>query len=136
MENVILVIFLFITILFGFQYYLIQRSKRIVGQNISLERLRPQLKRELENKKVLVYFYSENCSACKTQAPVIENLKKEKFNVITIDVSKDLETARIFGIMGTPSIAILDNNLVKEFFVGYQDENKIKKYLVKSQEEE
>jgi len=49
MENVILVIFLFITILFGFQYYLIQRSKRIVGQNISLERLRPQLKRELEN---------------------------------------------------------------------------------------
>lgn len=130
MEYVILIVFLFLTFFFGFQYFLILKSKRIIGKNILFEKLRPDLREKLENKRTLIYFYSQNCSACKAQAPVIEKLKKEDFNIVSIDVSRDLETARVFGIMGTPSIAILENNFVQEFLVGYQDEEKLKKLFL------
>ncbi|MCX8056005.1 MAG: thioredoxin family protein, partial [Ignavibacteria bacterium] len=81
-----------------------------------------------EKDKLIVYFYSPNCTACRYQAPVIEELKKKNFNTLSIDVSKDLQVARIFGVMGTPSIALMKGNLVKEFFVGYQDEEKLTQF--------
>jgi len=56
-------------------------------------------------------------------------LKKQNFNTLSVDISKDLQLARVFGIMGTPSIALMKGNLVKEFFVGYQAEERlIKEY--------
>lgn len=127
MIYVIILIFGFFTLLFAFQFYLIQKSKRISGQTIDLEKIRPDLKKYFSHEKLLIYFYSPNCTACKYQTPVIENLKQKNINTLSVDVSRDLQLARIFGIMGTPSIAIMKGNLVKEFFVGYQEEDKILK---------
>lgn len=125
MIYVILIIFVFLTLLFAFQFYLIQKSKRISGGTIDLNQIRPDLRKHFDKDKLLVYFYSPNCSACRYQAPIIENMKKQNFNTLSIDVSKDLQLARVFGIMGTPSIALMKGNFVKEFFVGYQDEEKL-----------
>lgn len=125
MVYVFLIIFIFLTLLFAFQFYLIAKSKKMAGQRIDLNQIRPDLRKHFKKDKLVVYFYSPNCNACRYQAPVIENLNTKNVNTISVDVSKDLQLARIFGVMGTPSIAIMKGNLVKEFFVGYQDEEKL-----------
>lgn len=125
MVYVIILIFGFLTLFFAFQYYLIFRSKNISGQSIDLSKIRPELRNYFNNEKLLIYFYSPNCSACRYQTPIIENLRKHNFNTLSVDVSKDLQLARVFGIMGTPSIALMEKNLVKEFFIGFQDEEKL-----------
>jgi len=127
MEYVIILIFGFLTLLFGFQFYLITKSKRMAGQSIDVSKIRPELQKYFNQEKLLVYFYSPNCNACRYQAPIIENLKQKNFNTLSIDVSRDLNLARIFGIMGTPSIALMNRNYIKEFLVGYQDEEKLTK---------
>jgi len=125
MVYVIILIFGFLTLFFAFQYYLIFRSKKISGQSIDLSKIRPELRNYFNNEKLLIYFYSPNCSACRYQTPIIENLRKHNFNTLSVDISKDLQLARVFGIMGTPSIALMEKNLVKEFFIGFQDEEKL-----------
>lgn len=127
MIYLIIVIFIFLTLLFGFQFFLIAKSKKMAGHSIDVSKVRNDLKSILNKDKAIIYFYSPNCSACKYQAPVIENLKKQNYNVLPIDVSRDLQTARLFGIMGTPSIAIMSKNTIKELFVGFRDEEIIKK---------
>lgn len=130
MIYVMLLIFGFLTLLFAFQYYLILKSKRMAGRFIDLKNIRPDLRDLFKKEKLLVYFFSPNCNACKYQTPVIESLKKQNFNILSIDISRDLQLARVFGVMGTPSIALMNGNHIKEFFVGYQDESKlIKNYL-------
>jgi thioredoxin 1 len=129
MVYVIILILGFLTLFFAFQYYLIFKSKKISGQSIDLNKIRPELRNYFNKEKLLIYFYSPNCSACRYQSPIIENLKKQNFNTLSVDISKDLQLARVFGIMGTPSIALMKGNLVKEFFVGYQAEERlIKEY--------
>lgn len=125
MIYVILLIFGFFTLLFAFQFYLIQKSKKMSGRIIDIEKIRPDLKEYFYKDKLIVYFYSPNCNACRYQTPIINNLKQNNFNTLSIDVSRDLQLARIFGVMGTPSIAIMKGNLIKEFYVGYQDEDKL-----------
>jgi thioredoxin 1 len=125
MTYVIILILGFLTLFFAFQYYMIFKSKRISGQSIDLSKIRPELRNYFNKEKLLIYFYSPNCTACRYQTPIIENLKKQSFNTLSIDISKDLQLARVFGIMGTPSIALMKGNLVKEFFIGYQDEDKL-----------
>ncbi len=125
MTYIIILIFGFLTLFFAFQYYLIFRSKKISGQTIDLSKIRPELQNYFNKEKLLIYFYSPNCSACCYQSPIIEKLKKQNFNTLSVDISKDLQLARVFGIMGTPSIALMKGNLVKEFFIGYQDEEKL-----------
>mgnify|MGYP005865366977 FL=1 len=126
MIYIILIIFVFFTLIIGFQFFLITKSKAMKGKKIDFQKVRPELREKFKNDKTIVYFYSPTCTACKYQTPIIEKLKSEKFNTISIDVSKDLATARVFGIMGTPTIALMKGNLIHEFFVGYQDEEKLK----------
>ncbi|NPV12568.1 MAG: thioredoxin family protein [Ignavibacteria bacterium] len=127
MVYVIILIFGFLTLFFAFQYYLIFRSKKISGQTIDLGKIRPELRNYFDKDKLLIYFYSPNCSACRYQSPIIEKLKRFNYNVLSVDISKDLQLARVFGIMGTPSIALMKGNLVKEFLIGFQDEEKLLK---------
>jgi len=125
MIYVILLIFGFLTLLIAFQFYLIMKSKRMSGQTIDLINIHPELREHFKKDKLLVYFYSPSCNACRYQAPVIENLKRQNFNTLSIDISRDLKLARVFGVMGTPSIALMKGNYIKEFFVGYQDEERL-----------
>ncbi len=78
MVYVLLLIFGFITLLFAFQFYLIMKSKKMTGQTIDLSNIRPDLRDYFKKDKLLVYFYSPNCNACRYQGPVVENLRNKK----------------------------------------------------------
>jgi len=75
--------------------------------------------------KVLLYFYSPTCGACRQQTPVIDTIQKGSSNIFKVDISKDASTAMKLGVMGTPSTVIIDNGIIKEFFTGYVSKEKI-----------
>ena len=75
--------------------------------------------------KVLMYFYSPNCRACKSITPILRNLSKKHKNVFSINITKDMDTARQLGILGTPSIVLVEDSIIKEFMAGAVGESQI-----------
>jgi thioredoxin 1 len=79
--------------------------------------------------RVILYFYSPTCGACRQQTPVIDNLKNKSSKIHKIDISKDINAAMAIGVMGTPSTVIIENGLIKEFFLGYVGREKLLNYI-------
>ena len=75
--------------------------------------------------KVMMYFYSPNCRACKSITPILRTLSKKHKNVFSINITKDMDTARKLGILGTPSIVMVENGIIKEFMAGAIGESQI-----------
>ncbi len=69
-------------------------------------------------ERVMMYFYSPSCAACRYQTPIIDDLQRTKNNIFKIDISKDYNTAMAVGVLGTPSTVIIENGIIKKFFVG------------------
>ncbi|MCS7228615.1 MAG: thioredoxin family protein [Candidatus Kryptonium sp.] len=83
-------------------------------------------------QRVILYFYSPTCSACKVQTPIIDKLinsASSKTKIFKIDVSKDVNVALKLGVMGTPSTVVIENSKIKEFFVGVKSENILRRFL-------
>jgi thioredoxin 1 len=76
-------------------------------------------------RKLLVYFYSPSCGACRPMTPVIDTMKKESGNVFSVNLAKDMQTARAFGVMGTPATVVVDEGRIRKFILGARTE----KYL-------
>ena len=81
-----------------------------------------------EGKLVMLELGSVGCIPCEQMKPVMEKLRtnyKGKLEVIFVDVRKDRETARRFGVYVIPVQVFLDRN-GKEFhrhmgFYGYEE---------------
>jgi thioredoxin 1 len=80
-------------------------------------------------EKVLLYFFSPGCGACRPMTPVIQKMSKSQKNVFPIDISRDMTIARKFGVMGTPSTVLVETGKIKEFLVGPQAEEKLRGLL-------
>lgn len=80
-------------------------------------------------EKALFYFYSPTCRACKEMTPMIHQLAKHNKGIFPVDISKDMDTARKFGVMGTPSTVLVQAGKIKEFLVGPQPDSKIASLL-------
>lgn len=78
----------------------------------------------------LFYFYSDQCAACKPMTPFISKMARKNRNVIKVDVTDDMDTARKFGVMGTPSTVLVQQGKIKEFLVGPQPHDRVKQLLV------
>ena len=81
-----------------------------------------------EGKAVMLELGSVGCVPCEQMKPVMEKLRanyKGKLEVIFVDVRKDRDTARKFGVFAIPTQVFLDKN-GKEFqrhmgFYGYEE---------------
>ncbi|MEA1910460.1 MAG: thioredoxin family protein [Spirochaetota bacterium] len=78
-----------------------------------------------KGSRVLMYFYSPGCRACKSVTPIIRTLSKKHKNVFSINITKDMDTARKLGILGTPSVVVVDGGVIKEFRAGAMAESEI-----------
>ena len=113
-----------IIIFFAFQYLMVIKAKLKKGK--PAPELSGNLKKAVEKyDKVLIYFFSPSCGACRAMTPLIEQYKSKKKNYFSVDVSKDSETAGKFGIMATPSTVIVENGTIKEFLLGPLPKGKI-----------
>jgi thioredoxin 1 len=112
----------------GMQYLMILRSKRNKGKRV--EQVGGKIgKMMLMGEKAMVYFYSPSCRACKYQTPVIDRLISDGHKIQKVDISRDMATARKFGVMATPTTVVLSGNEIVEFLVGAKTEDKLRKVL-------
>ncbi len=117
-----------IILFFGFQYLTILRMKLKKGK--PAPNLSGVYGKAVNNKKTSVfYFYSPHCGACKVMTPVVERYTKNNPRCFKIDISKDSSTASAFGIMATPSTAVIENGVIKDFIVGAKPQSDLVQLL-------
>ncbi len=117
MNTFIIIIIAIVVLFFGFQKFMVFKMKWKKGKAA------PELggvkgKAIKDGKSSLFYFYSPSCGACKSMTPVVEGYTKNNPRCFKVDVSKDMSTARAFGVMGTPSTVVVEDGKIREFFVG------------------
>ena len=120
--------FLIILITIGSLFMIFQvavyiKSKKSVGNPIIFDKIDPEIASKMKDISGLLYFHSPSCHNCKTQTPIIENLKNKYDSIISVDASQNLQTARAFNIMGTPSILFFGGNKIKGYYVGVKNES-------------
>jgi thioredoxin 1 len=113
----------FILLLVTAQMAVLLVSKRKRGRPPGT--LHGSLARTVESgNPAMVYFFSPSCGVCRSVTPVISALRDEGCNVHTVDVSRDVETARAFGVMATPSVVTVKEGIIKDIIVGSKPENR------------
>ena len=118
-----------IALFLSMQFIMVFAAKRTKGKK--LNGLSWKLKSLEKNGSAgLVYFFSPSCRACKMQTPVIKDLQKNYKNVFDVDISKDLQTARIFGVKATPTTVAVKDGLISKVFVGFKQQDIIEKQLM------
>jgi len=128
MLTILYIVIAVILLIFSLQFIMIIGAKRSTGKK--LEGLQGKLKiLEKKGSKGLIYFFSPSCRACKAQTPVIKELQKSNKNVFDVDISRDMQTAKIFGIKATPTTIIVENGTVKNVMLGVKSKDALKNYL-------
>jgi thioredoxin 1 len=79
-----------------------------------------------KGEKLLLYFYTPSCGACKAMTPVVEEMMKEKKNVYKINLTKDYNIGKIFGVMGTPATIVVSDSKIDQYILGARS----KKFLL------
>ena len=72
----------------------------------------------LKGDKILAYFYSPTCRACKTQEKYLPGVQEKFKNIYRINTAREQETAHAFGVIGTPTTIVIKNGIIKDYFVG------------------
>ena len=85
----------------------------------------------IKEGKVLVDCYAVWCGPCKMLAPVVEEVSKEveDYSFYKLDVDKNEEVARSYGIMSIPTLLIFENGELKNKTVGFKTKDELKELL-------
>jgi thioredoxin 1 len=101
------------------QMVLLRRMRRLEGK--AAPELSGKHKRWVKpGNRALFYFYSPACGACRTMTPVIKKLSQHNEGVFSVDITRDMETARKFGVMATPTTIVVVDGVVQRVLVGSQ----------------
>jgi len=76
-------------------------------------------------KKLILYFYSEKCGACKVMAPIVDSIKEIKVKKVDIFSKEGAKLAQEIGIMGTPTTVLIEKGKVINAFVGVKKKEDI-----------
>lgn len=121
MESILYIVLAIVGLFVVMQLYI--RLSAVFKKGKVIEGVKGKLGNEvLSGRKLLVYFYTNSCAACKPMTPVIDRLKKEFKNIYKINLATDMDTGRAFGVMGTPATILVEDQKIKSFNLGARTE--------------
>ncbi|MGC8588304.1 MAG: thioredoxin family protein [Hydrogenobaculum sp.] len=99
-----------------------------------MKKLKGATLNEFKNeKKLILYFYSENCGACKVMAPIVDSIKEVKVKKIDVFSKEGAKLVQELGIMGTPATVIIEKGNVVNAFIGVKKKEDILNMFSKPQ---
>jgi thioredoxin 1 len=118
----------FLVLMIGMRFYIQLKSSALKGKAApSLGGKTGKILKK--SKSALFYFYSPSCGACAAMTPAVKQLSAREDNVIAVDISSDMETARKFGVMATPTLIVIREGIIKEILIGPQSPASIEAQL-------
>ncbi len=81
---------------------------------------------------VLVDFWAEWCGPCRMVAPVLEEIATEhaeKIRIVKLNIDENPQTARKYGIMSIPTMAVFVNGELDTTIVGAKPKRALLKDL-------
>ena len=125
--DILIAVVVIMSVFIGLRFLMQKRAQRSKGKEVDISIFDDKIKRLLKSEKSILYFYTPACGACRSQTPIIDKLDDETNAVGKIDLSINRDAAKEFGIMGTPSTAIMSGNRIAEIFIGLKHEKFLKK---------
>ena len=91
------------------------------------EILSDEFKTVINDGKVVVDFFATWCGPCKMLSPVMDEISNElsDINFYKVDVDKNEDIAREYGIMSIPTIIIFENGKVVNTLVGLRSKTEL-----------
>jgi len=121
MENILYIVLAIVGLFIVMQLYV--RLSSLLKKGKTIDGVKGKLGNEIRSgKKLLVYFYTNSCAACKPMTPVIDRLKKEHSNIHKINLATDMDIGRSFGVMGTPATILVEEQKIRSFNLGAKSE--------------
>lgn len=85
---------------------------------------------ELIKEYAVVDFYATWCGPCKMFGPIFEEVSNEKeINFIKIDVDKNPEIAREYGVMSIPTTILFKDGQEKKRFTGFMSKENLINFI-------
>ncbi|MET0025214.1 MAG: thioredoxin family protein [Sedimenticola sp.] len=69
-------------------------------------------------RPALLYFHSPQCSPCRAMTPVVTEMGESDDNVISIDITRDMELARAYRVRATPTVVVVESGTITKVLVG------------------
>jgi len=125
MDWVSILIAVFITVFLLFNFLPLLRARQARGRAVpELDVLLGDALRRAP--RVLVYFWSPSCGMCRGMTPVIDRMAAGGDAVVKVNVAESPELAKHFGVMATPSLAVVEQGVLRQLVVGGRTEAQIR----------
>ncbi len=110
-----------VTLFFVWQLLPLIHARRMRGRTAPKpERLSPDTP-----DRLLYYFWSKHCGMCKSMTPIIQQLARERNDIIAIDINDNMQLARQFHVKTTPTLVLVNNNKIEKVLLGAKSRKKI-----------
>ncbi len=85
----------------------------------------------IPNGKVILEFYSERCASCKTFGAIMDKLieEYEDIKLIKVDVRKDRDLAKKFGVIALPVAVFLRDGVEVDRIKGAKTEKELREFI-------
>ncbi|MBU6439424.1 MAG: thioredoxin family protein [Betaproteobacteria bacterium] len=75
------------------------------------------------------YFHAPHCGPCRSMTPLVDEVRASHPHLIKVDVSQAPELARGFGVVATPSFAVVDGGVIQHVSLGTQSRSALARML-------